>query len=134
MSSFRRHLPQQRLNNGLLPVRVSEAMLAEIFAAVERDPATAAHRPRQTTEISRTSSKGVPEINQPCKKQCLMNGYDDVLPCCYMRDEIAAFEQARAAAKRVNMAVAARNTDLRALKADGRKKMKPMKNKIAVLR
>lgn len=75
-------------------------MLAEIFAAVERDPATQLRidLPAQTIEIAGTSSKESFEITA-YKKQCLMNGYDDVDYLVSIRDEIAAFEQARAAAK-----------------------------------
>lgn len=86
------------LNNGLLPVTVSEEMLAEIFAAVERDPATKLHidLEAQTIEIVGRGRKESFEITA-YKKQCLMNGYDDVDYLVSIRDEIAAFEQARAA-------------------------------------
>lgn len=90
------------LNNGLLPVTVSERMLAEIFAAVERDPATQLRidLEAQTIEIvgsGRKESFGITAY----KKQCLMNGYDDVDYLVSIRDEIAAFEQSRAAGTKV---------------------------------
>lgn len=81
------------LNNGLLPVVVSEKMLAEIFARVENDPAMQLHidLPAQTIEIVGTEIKEPFEI-APYKKQCLMSGYDDVDFLVSIRSEIEAFE------------------------------------------
>ena len=82
------------LNNGLLPVTVSEHMLAAIFAAVESDPKTEIKidLPAQTIEIVGTEHKESFEI-APYKKQCLVNGYDDVDFLVSIRTEIEAFEQ-----------------------------------------
>lgn len=84
------------LNNGVLPVKVSETMLAEIFAAVEHDPATQLRidLPAQTIEIVGTDRMESFEITA-YKKQCLMNGYDDVDYLVSIRPEIAAFESNR---------------------------------------
>ena len=82
------------LNNGLLPVTVSEQMLAAIFAKVESDPKTEIKidLPAQTIEIVGTEYKESFEI-APYKKQCLVNGYDDVDFLVSIRSEIEAFEQ-----------------------------------------
>ena len=82
------------LNNGLLPVTVSEQMLAAIFAAVESDPKTEIRidLPEQTIEIVGSEWKESFEI-APYKKQCLVNGYDDVDFLVSIRTEIEAFEQ-----------------------------------------
>ena len=82
------------LNNGLLPVTVSEQMLAAIFAKVESDPKTEIKidLPAQTIEIVGTKYKESFEI-APYKKQCLVNGYDDVDFLVSIRSEIEAFEQ-----------------------------------------
>ena len=82
------------LNNGLLPVTVSEQMLAAIFAAVESDPKTEIKidLPAQTIEIVGTEHKESFEI-APYKKQCLVNGYDDVDFLVSIRTEIEALEQ-----------------------------------------
>ena len=82
------------LNNGLLPVTVSEQMLAAIFAAVEANPKTEIKidLPAQTIEIVGTEHKESFEI-APYKKQCLVNGYDDVDFLVSIREEIKAFEQ-----------------------------------------
>ena len=82
------------LNNGLLPVTVSEQMLEAIFAAVNKNPETEIKidLPAQTIEIVGTEHKESFEI-APYKKQCLVNGYDDVDFLVSIREEIKAFEQ-----------------------------------------
>lgn len=81
------------LNNGLLPVMVSENMLAAIFDATKKDPATELFidLPAETIEIVGTDIKESFEI-APYKKQCLMSGYDDVDYLVSIRSEIEAFE------------------------------------------
>ena len=81
------------LNNGLLPVVVSEKMLADIFVSIESDPNTELliDLPAQTIEIAGTDSKEQFEI-APYKKECLMNGYDDVDFLVSIRQEIESFE------------------------------------------
>ena len=82
------------LNNGLLPVTVSEQMLEAIFAAVNANPKAELKidLPAQTIEIVCTEHKESFEI-APYKKQCLVNGYDDVDFLVSIREEIKAFEQ-----------------------------------------
>lgn len=84
------------LNNGLLPVTVSEQMLAAIFSAVEANPATELKidLEAQTIEIVGAEQKESFEI-APYKKQCLMNGYDDVDYLVSIREEIEKFEKTR---------------------------------------
>ena len=82
------------LNNGLLPVTVSEQMLEAIFVAVNANPKSELKidLPAQTIEIVGTEHKESFEI-APYKKQCLVNGYDDVDFLVSIREEIKAFEQ-----------------------------------------
>ena len=82
------------LNNGLLPVVVSEQMLAEIFKAAEVNASMQLYidLPAQTIEISGTGIKEQFEI-APYKKQCLMSGYDDVDFLVSIRKEIESFEK-----------------------------------------
>lgn len=82
------------LNNGLLPVVVSEEMLAAIFAAAEVDPTMEVDidLPAQTIQIVGTDLKESFEI-APYKKQCLMSGYDDVDFLVSIREEIESFEK-----------------------------------------
>ena len=82
------------LNNGLLPVVVSEQMLAAIFNAADADPKAELRidLPAQTIELVGSDYKESFEI-APYKKECLMNGYDDVDFLVSIRQEIEAFEQ-----------------------------------------
>ena len=82
------------LNNGLLPVTVSEQMLEAIFAAVNANPKAELKidLPAQTIEIVDTEHKESFDI-APYKKQCLVNGYDDVDFLVSIREEIEVFEQ-----------------------------------------
>ena len=82
------------LNNGLLPVVVSEQMLAAIFNATKVDPSAQLmiDLPAQTIELVGSDYKETFDI-APYKKECLMNGYDDVDFLVSIRSEIEAFEQ-----------------------------------------
>ena len=84
------------LNNGLLPVQVSDDMLVAIFKAIETNPATQLKidLEAQTIEIEGSTLKESFEI-APYKKQCLMNGYDDVDYLVSIHQEIKEFEQKR---------------------------------------
>ncbi|MBQ2374671.1 MAG: 3-isopropylmalate dehydratase small subunit [Alistipes sp.] len=84
------------LNNGLLPVTVSEEMLQAIFSAVNENPATEIkiNLEEQTIEIVGSNKRESFEI-APYKKQCLMNGYDDVDYLVSIRQEIEEFEKTR---------------------------------------
>ena len=82
------------LNNGLLPVIVSEKMLASIFATAESDPAMQLfiNLNEETIEIDGTDIKEHFEIS-PYKKECIMNGYDDVDFLVSIRQQIESFEK-----------------------------------------
>lgn len=84
------------LNNGLLPVQVSDDMLTAIFKAIETNPATQLKidLEAQTIEIEGSTEKESFEI-APYKKQCLMNGYDDVDYLVSIHQKIKEFEQKR---------------------------------------
>lgn len=85
------------LNNFILPVTVSEHFLQEIFRAVEADPRTEINvdLPAQKITILSTGTSLSFDIN-PYKKQCLINGYDDIDYLLSIRDKIEAFEQQKA--------------------------------------
>ena len=84
------------LNNGLLPVQVSDKFLASIFKAIEKDPATLLKVDLVNQEIQLLSS-GESESFQinPYKKECLLNGYDDIDYLLNIKEKIAQFEQTR---------------------------------------
>ncbi|MFN4284945.1 MAG: 3-isopropylmalate dehydratase small subunit [Lacibacter sp.] len=82
------------LNNGLLPVTVSEAFLQQLFA-LPHDATLTVDLPQQTIRIDATGAVETFEIN-PYKKTCLLNGYDDMDYLLSIRNEIEAYEQNRA--------------------------------------
>jgi len=84
------------LNNGLLPVQVSEAFLQTIFDMVEADPGTEieVNLEQQQISIAGTDHAETFEIN-PYKKECMLNGYTDIDFLISIKDKIVAFEQSR---------------------------------------
>jgi len=78
------------LNNGVLPVTVSDAFLQQIFAQGP-DDTLSIDLAAQTITIDSTGAFETFEINA-YKKTCLLNGYDDIDYLLSMREEIAAFE------------------------------------------
>ena len=78
------------LNNGVLPVTVSDAFLQQIFAQGSNDTLSI-DLAAQTITIDATGAVERFEINA-YKKTCLLNGYDDIDYLLSMREEIAAFE------------------------------------------
>jgi len=80
------------LNNGLLPVVVSDNFLKKIFASIEKDSKTEITIDLQNQTISFGAEQEKFEINA-YKKECLMNGYDDIDYLLSLRDEIRGFER-----------------------------------------
>lgn len=81
------------LNNGLLPIQVSEEFAAEIFAAIAAD-STAKFEvdlQNQTFTILSTGRSTGFDIDS-YKKECLISGYDDVDYLVSIHSEIEAFE------------------------------------------
>ncbi|KYG73529.1 3-isopropylmalate dehydratase small subunit [Roseivirga spongicola] len=79
------------LNNGLLPVQVSEAFLKELLAAIKANPSTeiTVDLPAQTISFDEKSESF--EVNS-YKKECLLNGYDDIDFLVSIKDEIEEYE------------------------------------------
>ena len=78
------------MNNGVLPVTVSDTFLQEIFAQGSNETLSI-NLAAQTITIDATGAVETFEINA-YKKTCLLNGYDDIDYLLSMRAEIAAFE------------------------------------------
>ncbi|HEY5510560.1 MAG TPA: 3-isopropylmalate dehydratase small subunit [Prolixibacteraceae bacterium] len=81
------------LNNGLLPIQVSEDFLSEMFETIEQNPKAAfeVDLEKQTIRNVSRSSEFVFDIN-PYKKECLLKGYDDIDYLLSLKKEIEAFE------------------------------------------
>ncbi|MFI3265412.1 MAG: 3-isopropylmalate dehydratase small subunit [Rikenellaceae bacterium] len=84
------------LNNGVLPVVVSEAFLAELFAQIEADEALTVTVDLEAQKITNDKSGASEsfEIN-PYKKNCLLSGYDDIDYLLSNRDKIEAWENSK---------------------------------------
>jgi len=83
------------LNNGILPVVVSDSDLATLLARVTADPSTKVVVNLPSQQISAGDWSSGFDIN-PYKKDCLMNGYDDIDYLISLNDEIRAFDKAHA--------------------------------------
>jgi 3-isopropylmalate/(R)-2-methylmalate dehydratase small subunit len=79
------------LNNGLLPVMVSDVFLKNLFATVLRNPSTAITVDLERQEVSVNGLLEHFEIN-PYKKSCLLNGYDDIDYLLSLKDEVREFD------------------------------------------
>jgi 3-isopropylmalate/(R)-2-methylmalate dehydratase small subunit len=78
------------LNNGVLPVTVSDAFLQAIFAQSAESTLTI-DLEKQTITIDTTGASESFEINA-YKRTCMLNGYDDIDYLLSMKEEIEKFE------------------------------------------
>jgi len=81
------------LNNGLLPIQVSETFLTRMFESIEINPSATFEVDLESQTI-RNNSIGTEfkfDIN-PYKKECLLKGYDDIDYLLSLKKEIEAFE------------------------------------------
>ncbi|MFM9020828.1 MAG: 3-isopropylmalate dehydratase small subunit [Sediminibacterium sp.] len=81
------------LNNGVLPVKVSDAFLADIFSLGSDDQLHIDVTDQTITQVS-TGAQEKFDIN-PYKKTCLLNGYDDIDYLISIRPAIEQFEVSR---------------------------------------
>ena len=83
------------LNSFVLPVVVTPDFLDSLFASIDADPATEVKidlKAQTITNLATGESEHF-DIN-PYKKQCLLEGLDDIGYLLSHRDEIEAFEKA----------------------------------------
>jgi 3-isopropylmalate/(R)-2-methylmalate dehydratase small subunit len=82
------------LNNGLLPVTVSDRFLNKIFEAIENDPNASLEINLENQSISISNSSEVEFFEMdPYKKICLLNGYDDIDFLLSQKAIISTFEE-----------------------------------------
>jgi 3-isopropylmalate/(R)-2-methylmalate dehydratase small subunit len=90
------------LNNGLLPVQVSEEFLQKIFKAGTKDPLTKLEVNLEQQTIKILDSSKVPSTGgdlgeafeiSSYKKKCLLNGYDDIDYLVSIKSDIESFEK-----------------------------------------
>lgn len=82
------------MNNGVLPVVVSDAFLAELFDSIQHDAAAtiSIDLPHQTITNNATGQSENFNINA-YKKTCFLNGYDDIDYLLANRDAIEQYER-----------------------------------------
>ena len=81
------------LNNGLLPIQVSEEILEQLFTAINNNAEVQfeINLETQTLAVLGTQIETTFDID-PYKKTCLINGYDDIDYLLSKKDKIQAFE------------------------------------------
>ncbi|MBO2010584.1 3-isopropylmalate dehydratase small subunit [Hymenobacter negativus] len=84
------------LNTGLLPLQVTDAELSQLFAWVEADANTqfVVNLPEQTLHVPAHDATIRFDIDA-YKKECLINGYDDIDFLVSQKPAIEAYEQNR---------------------------------------
>jgi 3-isopropylmalate/(R)-2-methylmalate dehydratase small subunit len=81
------------LNNAVLPVVVSDGFLKNLLAAIQSNPSTEVTVDLPKQEISFNGHSEKFEINA-YKKECLINGYDDIDYLLSLNKEIREFDLA----------------------------------------
>lgn len=80
------------LNNGLLPVQVSESYLKKLMATVQNNPKAEVIVNLESQSISLGDAIAENFEIDPYKKTCLINGYDDIDYLLSKKELIEAFE------------------------------------------
>ena len=85
--------------NGLLPIVLPETVISRLFDEVAAFPGyrLTIDLPRQV--VVRPQGEEIPFEVQPFRKECLLNGWDDIGLTLRQKDKIAAFEAQRLATK-----------------------------------
>jgi len=86
---------ENALNNGILPITVSDNELSEIFQKIKTNP-------ESTFSVNLSSQLLTDKLGlyihfdiDPYKKECLLNGYDDIDFLLSIKDEIKSYEEKR---------------------------------------
>lgn len=82
------------LNNGVLPVQVSDHFLSTLFESVEHNPEQLISVDLENQDISITGANESEKFDiNPYKKHCLINGLDDIDFLISKKKEIEEFER-----------------------------------------
>ncbi|GHT05947.1 3-isopropylmalate dehydratase small subunit [Bacteroidia bacterium] len=81
------------MNSSVLPVVVSDAFLAEIFACVDKDPKMTLTVDLQNQKITNNATgKSESFAINAYKKECFLNGFDDIDYLLSKKDKIEEYE------------------------------------------
>lgn len=82
------------LNNGLLPLQVSPEFLKKIFTAINTNPSEEVHVDLENQRIQITSTGEAENFEiDPYKKNCMINGFDDIDFLVSRKEAIQNFEE-----------------------------------------
>jgi len=85
------------LKNGLLPVVLEEAVVAQLLAQIEEQPGYQLTVDLTQQVVTTPSGQGFEFRLDPFRRQCLLNGWDDIGLTLRHSDKIRAFEAERLA-------------------------------------
>ena len=81
------------LNNGLLPIQVSEGFLTSMFETIGENPVASFEVDLESQVICNVSRSTEYRFDiNPYKKECLLKGYDDIDYLLSLKKEIEEFE------------------------------------------
>jgi len=80
------------LNNGILPITVDKAVLDDLFKKIDSNPLTQFSLNLEEQKLSDDSGMEISFEIDPYKKECLLNGYDDIDFLLSIKDEIKSYE------------------------------------------
>ncbi|MEO8410500.1 MAG: 3-isopropylmalate dehydratase small subunit [Propionivibrio sp.] len=83
--------------NGILPIVLAPDQLDALFAAVEATPGYRLTVDLERQQVIRPDGKALTFDVDPFRKECLVNGWDDIGLTLRHADKIRAFEEARRA-------------------------------------
>lgn len=81
------------LNNGILPITVSDSQLAVLFSQIEKDPHSKFSIDLPNQNFYNEHGIHISFEIDAYKKKCLLNGYDDIDYLLHMKDDIIAYEK-----------------------------------------
>ena len=85
------------LNNGILPIVTSEVFLQKLFTDIENNPATTVTVDLVNQKVTNNTSDESESFNiNSYKKNCLLNGLDDIDFLLSNKEKIEQYEQKRA--------------------------------------
>ena len=84
------------LNNGILPITVTDEELKIIFERIEKNPSAQFSVDLPAQLFYDADGLKIPFEIDAYKKECLLNGYDDIDYLLSMKDDIIAFENNKA--------------------------------------
>ena len=81
------------LNNGLLPITITDEQLSKVFLQIEKDPKSQFSVDLPNQILYNTEGIDIHFEIDAYKKECLLNGYDDIDYLLNLKEDIIAYEE-----------------------------------------